>query len=74
MTHEDKNRLISLSEAADLYGFKHGYLNNLIRRKRLVAQKIGHYWLTTPAAMEEFISSRQQRGVYRDDISLDSND
>jgi hypothetical protein len=68
---DDKTRLISLSEASELYGFSKNYLNNLVARGRLEAQKVGSMWVTTPANVEEFIASRQKRGLYRDDISLD---
>ncbi len=65
---EDKTRLISLPEAADLYGFSHRYLGNLARKGRLKAQKVGDLWITTPQAVEDYLASRQKRGVYRDDI------
>ena len=68
---EDKNRLISLPEAAELYGFSHSYLRSIARNGRLQAQKIGTSWVTTPADIEEYIRSRKDRGVYRDDIQLD---
>jgi hypothetical protein len=68
MTDEDKTRLISLPEAAALYGFSPVYLNELARKQRLKARKIGGVWLTTPNEMEEYIRSRQRRGAYRDDI------
>jgi hypothetical protein len=75
MSHEsagdDKTRLISLAEAAELYGFSHVYLSELAKRGRLKAQKIGNSWVTTPNDVEEFIGSRQKRGVFRDDIPLD---
>ena len=66
----DKNRLISLPEAANLYGFDPVYLSHLARRGRLKAQKIGNSWVTTPIDVEEYIRSRQKRGVYREDINL----
>ncbi len=68
---KDKTRLISLPEAAELYGFHSEYLSNLARKGRLKAQKVGSFWVTTPQDVEEFIHSRQKRGVYRDDIELD---
>ena len=72
-TNEDnKNRLISLADAASIYGFSPDYLRNLVRRKRLKAQKIGGVWLTTRANVEEYIKSRQKRGTYRDDITPDN--
>ncbi|NKQ35700.1 MAG: helix-turn-helix domain-containing protein [Chloroflexi bacterium] len=65
---EDKTRLISLSEAAELYGFSQDYLGELARRGRLKAQKVGKFWVTTPQEVEDFIRSRKNRGVFRDDI------
>jgi uncharacterized protein YkwD len=67
---DDKTRLISLPEAAELYGFNSNYLNELARKGRLVAQKVGDLWVTTPEHMENYITSRQKRGAYRDDIQL----
>lgn len=68
---DNKTRLISLSEAAELYGLDNNYLGQLARRGRLKAQKIAGVWLTTPSDLEDYIRSRQKRGVYRDDIQLD---
>lgn len=67
---DDKTRLISLTDAAALYGFSAKYLSNIAKKGRLKAQKIGNSWVTTPNDMEEFIRSRQPRGVYRDDIQI----
>lgn len=64
----DKTRLISLAEAAELYGFNQQYLAQLAQKGRLKAQKIGNIWVTTPQHMEEYVASRQKRGAYRDDI------
>jgi hypothetical protein len=69
----DKDRLISLADASRIYGFSSDYLRHLVLRNRLEAQKIGGIWLTTRANVEEFIKSRQRRGVYRDDIAPDSD-
>ncbi len=68
---EDKTRLISLAEAAKLYGFDDQYLGNLARRGRLKAQKVGDRWITTPNDVESYIHSRVQRGAYRDDIQIE---
>lgn len=67
---DDKTRLISLAEASALYGFSAVYLSELAKKGRLTAQKIGNSWVTTPQAVEDFIRSRQKKGVYRDDIHL----
>ena len=65
---DDKTRLISLPEAGELYGFNADYLTQLAKRGRLEAQKVGRFWVTTPNDVEDYIRSRQKRGVYRDDI------
>jgi excisionase family DNA binding protein len=67
---EDKTRLISLAEAAEMYGFSHAYLRRLAEKKRLKAFKIGRNWVTTPADVEEYIRSREKRGSYRSDIQI----
>lgn len=67
---QDKDRLISLADAAEIYGFNRYYLAQLAHRGRLKAQKLGGAWLTTPADMEEFIRSRQVTGVFRKDIQV----
>jgi hypothetical protein len=71
MAADDKTRLISLPEAAELYGFNPRYLGELARRGRLRAQKVGDVWITTQADVENYIRSRHKRGAYRDDITLD---
>lgn len=68
---DDKNRLISLAEASELYGFSPDYLRNLAQRGRLSAQKIADRWVTTPNQVEDYIKSRKQRGVFREDIDID---
>lgn len=67
---DDKTRLISLTEAAELYGLDNNYLGQLARKGRLKAKKIAGVWLTTPEDMEDYIRSRKKRGVYRDDIEV----
>jgi len=67
----DKDRLVSLSEAAKIYGFNADHLRHLAQRGRMSAQKVGDRWITTPAAVESYIRSRKKRGTYRDDIQLD---
>lgn len=67
----DKDRLISMSEAAEIYGFNPDYLARLARKGRLKAQKVGWSWVTTPADVEKFIASRQKKGAYRNDIQID---
>ena len=68
---DDKTRLISLADAAAIYGFDQRYLAKLAQKSRLKAEKLGNMWVTTKSDMEAYISSRQKRGVYRDDIQID---
>ena len=68
---DDKTRLISLPEAAELYGLSPSYLRSLAQKGRLEAQKIGDRWITTPQNIENYISSRKKRGVYRRELQQD---
>ena len=68
---EDKDQLLSLPEAAELYGFSADYFRNLAQKGRLKAQKVGDRWITTPKDVEDYIRSRKRRGVFRKDIHLD---
>ncbi len=68
---DDKTRLISLAEAAELYRFNRYYLAELAKKGRLKAQKIGNSWVTTPNDVEAYITSRKKRGVFREDINID---
>lgn len=68
LNNDIDNRLVSLSEAANAYGFSADYLRNLAQKGRLKAHKIGGIWLTTSAYIEAYIESRQKRGVFRADI------
>lgn len=67
---DEKNRLIPLAQASDLYGFNQAYLATLARSGRLKAQKLGSIWVTTPADVEEYIRSRKQVGLFRSDIEI----
>ncbi|MEM7163587.1 MAG: hypothetical protein AAF487_14235 [Bacteroidota bacterium] len=64
----NKNKLVTLAEAANEYGFSVDYLRELAQRERLTAEKLGKIWVTTFANVEEFIKSRKKVGVYRKDI------
>ena len=70
---ENKHRLISLAEAAEIYGFRHSYLSQLAKKGRLKARKIGNSWVTTPADVETYIRSRQKRGAYRHDVQINDD-
>lgn len=55
MENED---LISLSEAAAIADLTPEHLALLARRGRLRARKIGRDWLTSRAAVEEYLGDR----------------
>ena len=56
---------MTLSQAAEAYGYSNDYLRRLAEKGRLHAQKLGHQWLTTAQDVEAFIVSREPRGVYK---------
>lgn len=50
--------LISLAEAAEYAGLSHQSLRNYISLGRLKAKKLGSQWVTTRAAIDEYLASR----------------
>jgi excisionase family DNA binding protein len=54
--------LISLAEAAEISGFTQPHLSLLARRGKLWAIKIGRNWLTTKAAIEEYLAQDRRPG------------
>lgn len=62
---KSKDELITLSQAADAYGFSGDYLRRLAEKGRLRARKLGRNWVTTADDMQTFIESRERRGVYK---------
>ena len=57
----EKEEFISLSEAELLSGMTRQHLALLARRGRLRATKIGRDWLTTRAAVEDYLGDRFSR-------------
>ncbi len=70
--HSDPLRigeLISLIEAADYAGLTRDSLHSYIRRGRLRARRLGSQWVTTRAAIDEYMASRSFENIpkkYRD--------
>lgn len=56
------DELISLAEAAEIGGFTQPHLSLLARRGKLWAIKIGRNWLTTKAALEEYLAQDRRPG------------
>lgn len=52
--------LLTLAEASKLSGIDPNALRALVHRGRLRAKKVGVQWLTTAAALEEYLTSRRQ--------------
>lgn len=57
----ENEELISLSEAAAICGMTRQHLSLLARRGKLNARKIGRDWLTTRAAVEEYMRDAAKR-------------
>lgn len=61
--------LITLAEAADYAGLTKRSLNDYIKRGRLKAKRVGLFWLTTRAAVDDYLASRSLDNIpkkYRD--------
>ncbi|MEN9937930.1 MAG: hypothetical protein RLZZ387_4509, partial [Chloroflexota bacterium] len=61
--------LITLEEAAKYAGLTRGTLQDYVRRGRLRAKKMGWMWVTTRAAIDAYLESRQLENIpkkYRD--------
>jgi excisionase family DNA binding protein len=61
--------LITLAEAAQYAGLTKRSLNDYIKRGRLKAKRVGLFWLTTRAAVDEYLTSRSLDNIpkkYRD--------
>ena len=54
--------LISLAEASKYSGLTHDFLTKLAKRGRLQAKKIGRNWVTTRAAVDDYLQSRSPVG------------
>ncbi|KPV53257.1 hypothetical protein SE17_10670 [Kouleothrix aurantiaca] len=55
--------LISLQEAAEYAGLTKDTLHNYVKRGRLRAKKIGWMWVTTRAAVDEYLQSRDTKSI-----------
>ncbi|NNJ13339.1 helix-turn-helix domain-containing protein [Chloroflexales bacterium ZM16-3] len=51
--------LISLAEAAEYAKLERGTIHDYVKKGRLRAKKIGSQWVTTYAAVDEYIESRK---------------
>ena len=65
---DPRDQLITFSEASKRYGLSSNYLREIAASGRLRARKLGNFWVTTPADIEAYISSREKKGFYREDL------
>lgn len=57
--------LISLQDAAEYAGLSRDSLQGYIRRGRLKAKKVGPIWVTTRAAVDDYLQSRSFENIPR---------
>ncbi len=55
--------LISLQDAAEYAGLSRDSLQGYIRRGRLKAKKVGPIWVTTRAAVDDYLQSRSFENI-----------
>lgn len=56
------DELISLNEAAKLSGLSHDHLRRLAGQGELWAKKVGRNWVTTEAAVREYLARNRRSG------------
>ena len=56
------DELITLQEAAKFSGLSASHLRLLVRQGDVWGVKLGHYWLTTPQAVEEYLARDRRPG------------
>ena len=57
----ENEELISLSEAAVISAMSRQHLSRLIRKGKLPATRVGKVWVTTRAAVEDYLGDEQKR-------------
>jgi excisionase family DNA binding protein len=54
--------LITLPEAAKLYGLSHSHLRLLVRNEEIWGKRIGRNWVTTEQAVKEYLARDRRPG------------
>lgn len=54
--------LISLAQASQISGLSHSHLRLLVRQGKIKATKIGRDWLTTEAAVRDYLATERKPG------------
>ena len=65
--NEVAEKLISLARAAEISGFSTGYLRSLVSRKIIWGTKIGRNWVTTEAAIRDYLATDRRPGPKPDE-------
>jgi excisionase family DNA binding protein len=58
-----EGELLSLQEAAQYAGLEKSTLHNYAKRGRLRAKRLGPIWVTTRAAIDAYLASRNQKHI-----------
>ncbi len=69
MSHQKKEKMIPLSQAAEISGYTTEHLNLCARKKKLEAFKLGRNWYTTLAALIEFAELNDKKGDKKERIA-----
>lgn len=56
------SELITLAKASEISGITQDSLRVFVRRGRIKAIKIGASWMTTSAALEEYLNTPRRKG------------
>jgi excisionase family DNA binding protein len=67
---EAAHQLITLAEAAELSGLSHSHLRLLVRRGMIWGKKFGRDWLTTEAAVKEYLAMERRPGPRTEDQEI----
>ena len=59
---EVAERLMSLAEAAELFGLSHSHLRKLVREGKIWGKQVGRYWVTTEEAVAEYLAQDRRPG------------
>jgi excisionase family DNA binding protein len=57
--------LVSIKEAADLTGYHHEYIRQLIIEKKLTARKFGNAWAVSRESVLAYLKEAQESGDRR---------
>jgi len=59
---EDENRQITITEAAELFGFSTSWMRILLERGRVPGRKFGQTWTVNKETLERYLKERPPRG------------